>query len=69
VTRIVPTLVLAVLIPVLEPELLADPPAAGGVLELLDAELPHAASPITAAAITGAAHHRLRICAFSIHYG
>jgi len=38
-----------------------EPPAAGGVLELLDEVLPHAASPITAAARTGAAHHWLRI--------
>jgi hypothetical protein len=51
---IVPTLVLAVL--TCDPE-----PEPAGVLEVPDDELPHAARPITAAARTGAAHHRLRI--------
>jgi len=49
---IVPTLVLAVL--TCDPEAAVPP-------DVLGDELPHAASPITAAAITGAAHHRLRI--------
>jgi hypothetical protein len=67
-TRIVPRLVCAVLIVELEVEagvVLVVPPAAAGdagvVLDVLDAELPQAASPIAAAARTGAAHHRLRI--------
>jgi hypothetical protein len=70
-TSTVPTLVLAVLICEDEAELVPElelglePPAAAGeggvVPELLDEELPHAASPITAAARTGAAHQRLRI--------
>jgi len=51
----VPTLVLAVLI--CDAEVVPAPE----VLEVLGDELPHAASPITAAARTGAAHHRLRI--------
>jgi hypothetical protein len=66
-TSTVPTLVFAVLAtdPEVELALELEPPAAAGeggvVLELLDDELPHAASPITAAARTGAAHQRLRI--------
>jgi hypothetical protein len=68
-TSTVPTLVCAVLIDAeleLEAglELELEPAAAGDagvVLELLGAVLPHAASPTTAAARTGAAHHRLRI--------
>ncbi len=73
-TSTVPTLVLAVLIPDARPEpaleVELEPAAPAGVVpELLDEELPHAASPITAAARMGAASHRLRIVFSPFRYG